>query len=171
MSQEIEAGTWEVLRTTPMPTSEILLAKMFGGLARLRIWKLISALSIYQGGVTTLVMLMAGFGKIGVFVGFLETIRPFSEILFSALASMYISTYSRSPVMALIGSYATVILFRLVNNNTLWNIFILDGILQLSLSAKTRAITYVAPSIAYLIAIIFLWFGLIRRAYQIEINA
>ena len=49
ISMEVDRGTWEVLRATPQSTRAIVVAKLLGALARLRIWPVLFALSLLQG--------------------------------------------------------------------------------------------------------------------------
>lgn len=122
VSMELNRGTWDILRVTPQPTRLILLAKLFGALARLRIWPVLFALSLLQGLLMACsVSLAAGPAAVwGWLLGIATVLRPWLEILFAAFTGMYVSTRVRSATTALAASYTAVVLFKLFNSSGLW---------------------------------------------------
>ena len=90
ISMEVDRGTWEILRLTPHSTASILLAKLFGGLARLPIWKLMLALSGFQALMLfcLLSFVAGGTAVSGFFIGLGALIRPWVEVLFAAFIGM-----------------------------------------------------------------------------------
>ena len=159
---ERDRGTWDMLRATPIPDQEILLAKLFGGLARLRIWKLLFALSILQG----LLIIGASFFvpesalKPAISLAIAAILRPWLEIGFAAFTGMFISTWVRSSTMALTVSYITVVLVRLFNSTGLWAlVFGMFGA-----SESVFAASSLGPTAVYAIALLFLGWGISWRA-------
>lgn len=122
ISLELAQGTWDILRLTPQSTGGILLAKLFGALARMRIWTLLLALSVLQGGLIGCVSVIGGgeWGLTGVLVGFGTLLRPWLEILFAAFVGMFISTWTHSATTALASSYALIMIVRVLNSSALW---------------------------------------------------
>lgn len=166
ISMEIDRGTWDILRMTPQSTPSILLAKLFGALARLRIWPLLFALSLLQG--LMLGCLMAVFGGEtalwGTLVGSAAVLRPWLEVLFAAFAGMYISTWARSATTALAGSYSGVVAFKVVNSSVLWL-----AVLGLWGAGETALLLggTVGPTAVYGLGTAALWVGLVRRGRKL----
>lgn len=167
ISLELDRGTWDVLRTTPLSTRSILLAKLFGALARLRIWRLLFALSLFQGllAVGTLLLSSADLAGWAWLLGLAAAIRPWLEILFAALTGMFVSTWVRSAVVALAAAYTAVVLFRLLNNSITW--LVLSGVVGSDNTAAVAGMS-LGPTAVYAIVTGALWFGLLRRANTME---
>ena len=162
ISMERNRGTWEMLRATPIPDREILLAKLFGGLARLRIWKLLFALSILQAflivGVSLFAPETAVYPAISLAVS--SVLRPWLEIGFAAFMGMFISTWVRSSTMALTASYIAVVLVRLLNSTAVWaGVFGLIGA-----SESIFAASSLGPTAVYALVLILLTWGISWRA-------
>jgi hypothetical protein len=168
ISMELDRGTWDILRATPLSTRSIIMAKLFGALARLRIWPILFALSLLQGLLLTCSILFtvgsapgesAALG--GVVVGVTSAIRPWLEILFAAFVGMIASTLVKSATTALAASYTAVILTKLFNSSLIWlgiaSVFDLRESLVLVASG-------VGPTAVYLLVIVGLWIGLLRQA-------
>ena len=167
ISMEIDRGTWDILRMTPQSTPSILLAKLFGALARLRIWPALFALSLLQG--VMLACLMSVFGGEtavwGVLVGVATTLRPWLEVLFAAFAGMYISTWARSATTALAGSYSGVVAFKIFNSSGLWlGVLGLLGVSETALLLGGTA----GPTAVYALATAALWIGLVHRGRKLS---
>jgi len=162
ISMEINRGTWDLLRVTPQSTRSILMAKLFGALARLRIWPLLFALSMLQGVLLAGAVTLGGrsvaiFGPI---VGLAATVRPWLEVLFAGFAGMFLSTQVHSARVALASSYMVVIIFKLINSSVLWmGLFSFTEIGESLMLAGS-----LGPTFAYSLAIIGLWMGLMRQA-------
>lgn len=167
ISLERTQGTWDVLRTTPQSMESILLAKLFGGLARMRIWTALLALSLFQGliffcSLTTLSSETAAWGWL---VALMAVIRPWLEILFAAFTGMFFSTAVQSATVALTGSYAIIVIFRLFNNSTLWyaitNLAAPDSVVLIVVGA-------VGPTAVYALAVAGLWLGILYQANRLQ---
>jgi hypothetical protein len=160
------------LRATPLSTRSIIMAKLFGALARLRIWPILLALSLLQGLLLTCSILFAAsaapgesaaFG--GIVVGITSAIRPWLEILFAAFVGMMASTLVKSATTALSASYTAVILTKLFNSSLIWlgvsSLFDLGDVFPFVLSG-------VGPTAVYALAIIGLWIALLRQADKLS---
>jgi len=169
ISMEKDRGTWDILRLTPHPTASILLAKLLGGLARLRIWRVMAILSLFQALMLFCVLGFVGGGTAvsGFFIGLGALIRPWVEVLFAAFIGMYLSTWVRSSTYALAGSYTIVVLMMIFSNNAIWL-----GIWSLFGANDSGMLTgsILSPAIVYGTAVIFLWWGIVRQANKLSIS-
>lgn len=172
ISMELDRGTWDILRATPLSTRSIVLAKLFGALARLRIWPILFALSLLQGLLLTCSLVFAlstASGDLaafsGVVVGVTSAVRPWLEILFAAFVGMVASTLVKSATTALAASYTAVALTKLFNSSLVWmgiaSVFDLHESLVLVASG-------VGPTAVYMVAIVGLWIGLLRQADRLS---
>ena len=167
ISMEVDRGTWDILRLTPHATSGILLAKLFGGLARLRIWRVMLALSGFQAMMLFCVLSVTAEATAvsGFFIGLGALIRPWVEVLFAAFIGMYLSTWVKSARTALAGSYVIVVLMKLFSNSAIWlgiwNLLGVDdgGMLTGSI---------LSPAIVYGTAVLLLWWGIVRQASKLS---
>ncbi len=168
ISMELDRGTWDILRVTPLTTRSIIMAKLLGALARLRIWPILFALSLLQGLLLTCSFIFtlstepggsAAFS--GVIVGLTAAVRPWLEILFAAFVGMMTSTLIHSATTALAASYTTVFLTKVFNSSLIWL-----GITSLVGAEETFlfALSGLGPTAVYVVAIIGLWVGLLRQA-------
>ena len=162
---EVESGTWEVLLMTPQSTRSIVFAKMFGALSRLRwLWPVLFLLSVLQGVTLMCSMLIAGDEQLlwmAVPTGAALAARPWLEVLLAAMAGLLASMYMRSTMMALIASYAFIIILKLFNNSTVWYV------VPSAMGAEgTMAYMWsvVGPTAVYTIAVISLAIGTLWRA-------
>ncbi|WP_420645682.1 ABC transporter permease [Candidatus Leptofilum sp.] len=175
ISMEVDRGTWDILRLTPHSTASILLAKLFGGLARLPIWRVMLALSCFQALMlvcvlsvtagTTAVSTSLSAGFFSLFIGLGALIRPWVEVLFAAFIGMYISTWVKSARVALAGSYVIVVLMKIFSNSAIWL-----GIWSLLGMADGGVLTgsILTPTILYGTAVLFLWWGIVRQAGKLS---
>ena len=167
ISMEVDRGTWDILRLTPHSTAGILLAKLFGGLARLRIWKVMLALSGFQALMMVCVLTFtAGTTAVsGLLIGLGALIRPWVEVLFAAFIGMYISTWVKSARMALAGSYVSVVLMKVFSNSAIWL-----GIWSLLSTDDGSVLTgsILSPAIVYGTAVLLLWWGIVRQANKLS---
>ncbi|MEZ4645593.1 MAG: hypothetical protein R3E31_23145 [Chloroflexota bacterium] len=167
ISLELANGTWDILRATPLPTRTILLAKLFGSLARLRVfWWLLFIVSLFQGLLMACsITLAAGEYAIwGWLVGLSTVARPWLEVLFAAFTGMLFSTWTQSGTMALVGSYTAVVFFKLFNSAALWL-----GIATLLGANETILLTStLGPTFVYGVATIAVSIGLVIRANRLE---
>ncbi len=162
ISLEIDQGSWDILRVIPQPTSSILIAKLLGALARLRIWPVLFLLSLLQGLIIACSVSVAGGSMAiwGPLLGIMTVARPWLEIFFAALAGMVISTAVRSATISLVASYGAVIMLRLFNSSSLWM-----GLTSLLGQDTAIPIAGTAgPVVVYTLIIIGLWLTLIQRA-------
>jgi len=167
ISLERAAGTWDILRLTPVPMRTILLGKLLGALSRLRIWTLLFALSLLQGGILAAsVSLFGGQQALwGWLLGLAAMIRPWTEIVFAAFIGLYVSTLVESAMMALVGAYTAVVLVKLFNNSGLWLALILwTG------AGETPALVLptVGPVLVYGLAITAVSLGLWQQAKKLS---
>lgn len=167
ISMEVDRGTWDILRLTPHSTASILLAKLFGGLARLRIWKVMLLLSSFQALMLFCVLsfVSGGTAVSGLFIGLGALIRPWVEVLFAAFIGMYLSTWVRSATYALAGSYVIVVLMKLFSNSAIWlAIWRLVGIDD----GGSLTGSILTPAIVYGTAVLLLWWGIVRQAGKLS---
>lgn len=167
ISLEMDRGTWDILRLTPQSTADILMAKLFGALARLRIWPVLFVLCLFQGGLILCVAALGPevFGLWGIMMGLVVIFRPWLEIFFAACTGLYVSTWVRSATVALVGAYAAVIIVRALNSSGVW----------LALSSafgweSNRLFIggVVGPTAVYALLIPALLTGVIHRAKKLE---
>ena len=167
ISLEVDRGTWDILRLTPHSTATILLAKLFGGLARLRIWRVMLALSGFQAMMMVCVLTFtAGTTAVsGLLIGLGALIRPWVEVLFAAFIGMYISTWVKSARMALAGSYVSVVLLKVISNSAIWL-----GIWSLLSTDDSSVLTgsILSPALVYGTAVLLLWWGIVRQANKLS---
>lgn len=165
ISMELDRGTWDILRATPLPTRSIVLAKLFGALARLRIWPVLFAVSLLQGLLIACSMTFAS-GSLAIWgaaLGATTAVRPWLEILFAGFMGMFASTRVRSATMALAGSYTAVVLVKLFNSSLLW--LAISSLFELDETALV--ISGVGPTAVYALAIVLLGLTLLRQAKKL----
>jgi hypothetical protein len=163
ISMERAAGTWDILRTTPMSTNAIFMAKLFGSLSRLRIWLALFALTLLQGGIMACSLALFGGEQAwwsGI-VGMATTVRPWLEIIFAAFAGMYASTLASSAMMALVAAYGAVVLVKIFNSGGLWLAVALLAELD---ETATLLMPTLGPIVIYMLLITAVWLGLYRQA-------
>lgn len=163
LGMELNKGTWEMLRLTPQPLSTVVLAKLFGGLRRLGIWRWLLGLTLFEGVVLFFGgLFFDSWVTMSVLGGITAVSRPWLEILFSAFLGMYLSTWIQTPSVTLAATYCGILLFRIFNNSILW-LAIYGGIIGLD-EGTTIALGLFSPMIGYIIALVILTYGIIRRA-------
>ena len=171
ISMEMDKGTWDILRMTPQSTGSILLAKLLGGLARLRIvWPVMFVLSLFQGLLITCVAALGGgeLGLWGMVLGITTIFRPWLEVLFAAFMGMFVSTWVRSATLALVGTYVGVLLVKFFNSSTLW-LLIGGGVLGAESNSMFVSGT-AGPVIIYFFLLIGLVIGIVLRAEKIGLE-
>jgi hypothetical protein len=167
ISMERTSGTWDILRTTPLSLQSIFMAKLFGSLSRLRIWTVLFALTLLQGGIMACSMSLLG-GKLawwGTVIGIATTLRPWLEIIFAAFVGMYASTLASSVMLALVGAYSVVILVKIFNSSGLW---LAVSFLASQDETVTLLLTILAPLMIYLLLITAVWLGLVQQAKKLR---
>lgn len=168
ISEERKRGTWDMLRLTPQPMWHILLAKLFGGLARLKIWWPMLAVSLFQIGGSAVGILLAQdflasnlaslFGVIAMSVAMAA--RPWLEVICIALLGVNASAVTYSARSGLVATYASVLLLR--GGISLASLFALYWATEwLNLEADSLAISNIAAVVLYLITAAILT-GLLR---------
>ena len=164
LSTEKDKGTWDILRLTPHPLGTILLAKTLGGLRRLGIWKWLLILTLIEGLILTVGSFFSGEGffVVGLTAGLTAVFRPWLEILFSATFGMYLSTWISTAPVTLATTYGGLLLFRMLNNTPLW-LIIWNGLFKLD-DATTITLGLLSPTVIYIVALILLAYGIIKRA-------
>lgn len=169
ISLEQDAGTWEILRTTPIPTRNILAAKLFGGLSRLRIWPILFVLTMLQGAIAVVSFMLVGDTAVywSVPVGIATALRPWLEIMLAAIAGLYYSSRLRSATIALVGAYSTIGALKLVNNNGIW--LLIASLLDTS-QTNRAVISLLAPTAVYGIVATGFAIGMVRQADRLEMG-
>ncbi|MBK8933828.1 MAG: hypothetical protein IPM76_16235 [Chloroflexi bacterium] len=167
ISQERAQGTWDILRLTPLSMRLILAGKLFGSLSRLRIWPILFALSLLQGGILSLSVSAFGGERAlwGWLLGLTTMLRPWAEVMFAALIGLYTSTVVESAMMALVGAYTAVILLKIFNNSGLWLALLLLNNANETLSL---VLPTVGPLLIYGLVITAVWFGLSHQAKKLS---
>jgi ABC-type transport system involved in multi-copper enzyme maturation permease subunit len=167
ISMERAAGTWDILRTTPLSTRSIFLAKLFGALSRLRIWTVLFVLTLLQGGIMacSLALLDGETAWQGLVLGAATAVRPWLEIIFAAFVAMYASTLSRSAMTALVAAYGAVILVKMFNSGGMW--LTVSLLVELG-GAETVLLLVLAPIAVYMLLITAVWLGLFRQAKKLR---
>lgn len=166
ISMEMNRGTWEILRVTPLSMRTILMAKLLGALSRLRIWPALFALSLLQGILFAAgAMFMDGsMGLTGLLLGIATAVRPWLEVLFAGFTGMVVSTHVHSTTTALAASYALVISFKIINSSGVWM-----GVF--GLFEQNEAIFLagsVGPAVTYTVLLASLWLGLMKQADRLN---
>ena len=176
VSTEIEQGTWEILRLTPQPMLDLLLAKMFGALARLKwLWVLLLIGTLLQVtgsalGVLGIVAIVpqdlseqVNTSVLLILLSILLITRPWAEIAFIAVLGLVISTIVRSTRVGLATCYIILFIVRTLNGNFVWGIIaILVG--ETLNNEGLFAIVSLTPSMVYLLSTAVLMLILIWRA-------
>jgi hypothetical protein len=173
ISSELSRGTWDILRLTPQSTLSILLAKLFGALSRLPIWRLLGVLTFIQTCLLTLGLLEAAADDgleffLVILTSFFLLGRPWIEILFAAFLGMYASTWVRSETLALAASYGALILAKII----IWLAGSALPLLALDYTGEVPLVLVVSsvPVILYGVATAALLFGLFHRAQKLSYN-
>lgn len=167
ISTERIGGTWDILRTTPLSLESIFMAKLFGSLSRLRIWTVLFALTMLQGGIMACSITVFG-GDLawwGGLAGLATILRPWLEIIFAAFVGMYTSTLAGSVMMALVGAYSAVILVKLFNSSAVWLVVSYLAELQ---ETGSLLLTLLAPLLIYILLITAVWLGLLHQAKKLR---
>ena len=167
ISMERAAGTWDILRTTPMSTNAIFMAKLFGSLSRLRIWLVLFALTLLQGGIMacSLTLFSGENAAWGIVVGAATTLKPWLEIIFAAFAGMYASTLASSAMMALVAAYGAVVFVKIFNSSGLW--LAITFLAELDDPASLLMPT-LGPIVIYILLITAVWLGLYQQAKKLR---
>lgn len=168
VSHEVTTGTWEILCVTPISRRQIVLAKMFGALARLRLlWIGLFALSLFQGAVMmcSVTLTAPTLALWGWLLGLNVIIRPWLELFFAALAGMLSSLWVRSAVMALVASYTAVLLGKLLNNSLLW--LLMAG--WFSEGRTTLLVSSLVPTMNYALLVLLGGALLLTRAERVAV--
>ena len=167
ISMERAAGTWDILRATPLSMRSIFLAKLFGALSRLRIWLVLFALTLLQGGIMACSLTLLGGETAwwGGVMGVATTLRPWLEIIFAAFAGMYASTLASSAMMALVAAYGAVVLVKIFNSSGLW---LAVGLLAELDDTATLLMPTLGPIVIYLLLITAVWLGLYQQAKKLR---
>lgn len=162
ISFEKDRGTWDMLLLTPYSVRTILLAKLFGGLSRLRIWLLVLVLSIIRAALFVLISQFAGYDRgiasNGFLLGFGFAVQPLLEIFYAGVLGMFISTWLRSATMALMSTYIGVAITKAVNG-IIWitavSLFALNPDGNLSLINLATPLLYAILSASLLAGILY----------------
>ncbi len=170
ISYERMTGSWDILRVTPLSQRQLVLAKLLGGLARLRLlWVALLGLSLFQGLVMGCSIMItspqaAGWGWL---LGLSTAVRPWLELLFAALTGMWNGIWIRSAVLALVASLTAVFLFKLLNSSLLWMLVVSRFTAGLPMVAYSVAL----PTASYALAVLLAGATLLLRVERIDIGA
>lgn len=167
ISLERAGGTWDILRLTPLSMRLILFSKLFGGLSRLRIWPILFALSVLQGGIMfcSITLLGQELAWWGGLMGLATMLRPWLELFFAAFIGMYFSTIASSGMIALVGSYAVLALVKLFNSSGLWAVAL---VLAQAESATTMLWSLLGPVLLYGVGITAVALGISHQAKKMS---
>lgn len=167
ISQEVATGTWEILQVAPVSGRQIVLAKLFGALARLRFfWLVLFALSMFQGllMVCSVSLTVPAYAVWSWLLGVSIMLRPWLEVLFAGMVGMLSSLVVRSAAMALVISYTAVLLFKLLNNPILW--LLIAG--WLGRDRQIALASTILPTFLYGLAVLASSILLLARADRLE---
>jgi hypothetical protein len=172
--EEVHGGSWEILRLTPMPTMHIIMAKFLGGLSRLKIWKPLLVLSVIYAaatGIGSSVVLSQESVFLplfwGLLTGLMTLIKPWIEIGFAGLAGLTLSLWTNSTRAALIGSYALVLLYRIVLSNVvMWSTVL--GLMSLDYEGAAFALGSTSSVLLYVVSGAVLFFLMRKRAISLD---
>lgn len=130
ISREISGRTWELLNTIPQSTASIVLAKLFGALARLkRLFQVVFFLALVEAFILMFITFAATAGRSDSWgvtlllaaVTFAGALRPPLELAAAALIGMYASTRATALSGALAGAYTGIVLLRVFASGILWS--------------------------------------------------
>ncbi|MEM8858958.1 MAG: hypothetical protein AAGD96_11595 [Chloroflexota bacterium] len=172
--EEVNRGSWEILRLTPMPILDIIWAKLLGGLSRLRIWWALIILSVVYGlgtGIGTSLLIYETTDQIAVGWGLLTAIvavsRPLLEIGFAGLTGLTVSLWTASARAALIATYALVLLSKLIfSTAAFWG----GAAIMMAFSDEAKAFSTgsLAVNTMYVCFCVVLFFLLRRRTIAFD---
>ncbi len=185
--EEMDRGSWDILRLTPMPTMEIIVSKFLGSLSRLRIWWALLVVSVIYAivvglGTSALGAAASFFTSSGtdfqqtdgwqtVGVAVLTTtstvMRPWLEIGFAGLVGLTLSLWTNSTRAALIGSYATIFVYRTIIN-TIVSAITIGLMFQFEYYAFAVGTGMFSLNLVYVISGAVLFALLRRRALAID---
>ncbi len=172
--EERKRGSWEILRLTPYSTTHVLLAKLMGGLSRLKIWLpllLVNGLQLIIGAYA-LISLTAigspGTAVVTLVILLLFMIRPWAEIGLAALVGLIFSSFSRSARGALVGSYAAIAVFKFFSNSLLWGQLAFTALTNPEFDEIAFGLFAIGPLLIYLGLIFAALIVLRARAISLE---
>ncbi|MEM7797841.1 MAG: hypothetical protein AAF633_01510 [Chloroflexota bacterium] len=167
--EEIQGGSWDILRLTPMPVHEIVIAKFLGGLSYLKIWVPLLLVSILQA-------ILFFLGLSASFVGFDQPnpiplilagasilLRPWLEITFAGIVGITISMWATSVRGALVSSYAIILLFKFILSN-IASVVVLVMFSEFGFDALGTAISFSLPLLLYSGAIMLAVLIIVQRS-------
>ncbi|MFQ5401500.1 MAG: hypothetical protein ACE5E7_18120 [Anaerolineae bacterium] len=166
ISMEMDRQTWDILRVTPLSTRSIVMAKLIGGLSRLRIWSVLFVLSVLHGLIMACSATFTGgsMAAWGLLIGASTAVRPWLEVPFAAVVGMVASTRVHSARTALAASYTVVAMVRILNSSGLWlgifSLFDLDDMLLVAASA--------GPVFVYILLLAGFGLTLMHQADRLE---
>ncbi len=175
ISAERELGTWEILRTSPLTTWEIVLAKLRAGWLATYDSQALLVIAGLQGllGIAVIPSLFGPYrsGTYGlpftsVLVCLLIALQPWCQLLAAALVAMLVSALTHSSQQALLGTYSTLVFTHVV---PLWlgpaaGALVAFGLLY------SRQLVFTVPllSLGYLLASPILLAVLVRRVDSLD---
>ena len=166
ISQERDSGTWSILLTIPQSRQAIVMAKLLGALARVRVWPILFLLTGFQGFIIffSLVFIDGGITFWDWLIAGATALRPWTEIFFAAFSGFFFSTLVRSATVALASTYALIVAFKLINSSLLW-----IGVVGLRSSDEIVAfgLGSVGPTAVYLCSIMALGAGIFVQANRL----
>ena len=108
---EQASGSWEMLLTVLQSRQEIIFAKFFGAMARLKIWRPLLVLGLIQvcaGSILLMVRINQPADLLGLLVLPASILRPILSIFIAGLFGLYLSTWINSPTLTLTATYAGI---------------------------------------------------------------
>lgn len=170
VAEEVRHGTWEMLRLTPYTTGEIVVSKLLGGLARLKIWVPLLVLNGVQllagAGVVMFSLISADLPTEVLFTlaNPLVIIRPWIEIAWIALTGLVFSMYMSTGRGALVATYAVAVGVKVVNGWLLWAIMAFFAEMALNNPTILSIVFSIGPSLGYFFILAVTALILSRRA-------
>ncbi len=171
---EVKRGSWDFLRLTPFSTGQVLTAKLLGGLSRLKIWIPLLVLNGIQAvvGLAAAAALAAGGSVTGALLSLAGIVlliaRPWIEIAFAALVGLLLSSITRSTRGALAGSYAVVLLVKMVNSSIFWLPLGLTAVVLPELESSLLGLVAGGPTLIYVAMLIAVLIALRVQAGRLE---
>lgn len=167
ISQERANGTWSILLTTPQSRQAIIMAKLLGALARIKVWPILFVLTIFQGLILfcSLIFIDGSVSLWDWLIAAAAVLRPWTEIIFAAFSGFFFSTLVRSATVALAVTYALIVAFKLLNSSPIWLGLIGTQLLNDEVMAFGAAT--IGPTTVYLCSIAALSAGIFYQANRI----
>lgn len=172
--EEVQRGSWDILRLTPMPVHEIVIAKLLGGLSHLKIWIPLLVISLIQIvllllGLTASVASSLSLDSVLPFLMGSASLllRPWLEIIFAGFIGITISLWAATTRGALISSYAIILIVKIFLSNIV-ALVVGISLSEIGFDLLGAAISVATPILLYTSLIIASIFLIVRRSRYME---